>query len=81
MHKIQRTRYGYAENPTGAHITWKVRDRTYLCECVGFYVRDVPAAVMLRTRHLNGEQGPDVAIGAVMVLDREFESADPEVRK
>lgn len=60
-------------SPVGDQVTWDERDRTFIVDVVGFYRRELPACIMLKTRHFNGEAGPDVSAGAVRVLERTYE--------
>jgi hypothetical protein len=66
--RLKFTRWGLAENPVGAHI---VTEGGKLYDVVGTYRRELPAAIMLQTRHFNGEPGPDIAASAVYVLERD----------
>lgn len=59
---------GLGEDPTGEFITWRDRG-TRVAECIGTYRREgPPACTMLRTRHFNGEAGPDIAASAVQII-------------
>lgn len=81
---IRIGRFGLLENPVGLQVTWKQHiagcgrePRTMLADVTGFYYREFPAAWMLKVRHFNGDPIPDVAVGAVRVLDREYEEVKP----
>lgn len=67
--RIRFSRWGLAEDPTHAHI---VTNTGELYECLGTYRQEFPSAIMLRTRHFNGELGPDIAASAVWILNREW---------
>jgi hypothetical protein len=66
-HRIRFSRWGLAENPIHAQI---VTDDGKLYDVIGTYRRECPSAIMLQTRHFNGELGPDLAASSVWVLDR-----------
>jgi hypothetical protein len=68
MRRIRFNRWGLAEDPTHAQIVG-IDGRLY--DVVGTYRREYPAAVMLRTRHFNGEPGPDMAASSVYILERD----------
>jgi hypothetical protein len=58
-----------AEDLRGAHVTWSIRDRTYLATVTAVTYDN--GIFRLSTRYFNGEQGPTVAAGAVQVLSQE----------
>ena len=64
LRRIRFGKYGLAEDPTGAIITAGGR----LYEVTGVYYREMPAAIMLTTRHFNRELGPDFAASYVKLV-------------
>lgn len=68
--RLRFNKWGLAEDPTWAHI---VTSSGKLYDCIGFYRREFPTATMLRTRHFNGEPGPDIAAATVWILIRDLE--------
>lgn len=66
--RIAYGKFGLKENPVGFHVTWTIRDRTYLATVTGVERRD-DGAIMLKTRHFCGDAAPDVCAAAVMVLE------------
>lgn len=58
----------------GAHVTWKVNDRTYLGEVTGTYQSDKDGRLILKVKHFNGEDAPDVAVIDVKFLKRTYET-------
>ena len=73
--KIPFTKYGMAIDPRGAHCTFNIGERHYLVEIVDVYRSDVRGATLLKTRHLNGEIGPDICANLVDVLERTYEES------
>jgi hypothetical protein len=70
--RLRFGRWGLAENPAGYQV---VTDTGRLYDVLEAYLREGPAAVyMLRVRHFNGDQAPDIAATAVWVLNREWET-------
>ena len=65
---IKFNRWGLAEDPVGQIARWWAGGRFYLAEIIGTYRREFPPAVMLQTRHFNGEVGPEVAASAVKLV-------------
>jgi hypothetical protein len=63
-------RFGLKADPTGAQVAWKVGERQYLADVIGFYYREVPGAWMLKVKYFNGDLVPDVALSAVKILER-----------
>ena len=64
---IRFTKYGLAEDPTGAIVTWECHG-TRLAEVTGTYRREYPPAVMLTLKHFNGEPCEDIAASAVQLV-------------
>lgn len=64
-------RFGLKNDPRGAHAVWTIKDRHYIAEVKDVRRDAVTGAYILTTRHLNGEPAPDVALSAVMLLNRE----------
>lgn len=63
---IRFGRWGLAEDPTGAHVLVGGR----LFDVVSTYRRESPAAIMLRLRHFNGEDGGECAASVALILPR-----------
>jgi hypothetical protein len=70
--KIPFTKYGMAIDPTGAHCTFDIGARYYLVEIVGFYHSETRGVTLLKTRHFNGEDGPEICANLVNVLERSY---------
>lgn len=66
--RIRFSRWGLAEDPIGAQVI--VSGRLFDVESV--YRREFPAAVMLRLRHFNGEDGGECAAAAALILPRHY---------
>lgn len=73
--RVEFGRWGLKHDYRGAHVTWTIGERKYLGTVVDIYRREVPAAIMFKVRHFNGDDAPDVPAGVVDVLEREYESA------
>ena len=70
---LRFSRWGLAEDPIGGHVVIG----NALLEVTGTYRREVPNAIMLKVRHLNGDDHHDVAASAVRILERTYESDEP----
>lgn len=70
MRKLRFTARGLAENPIGQHVTWNTPNRTFLVEVTGGYRDATLGMTFLKTRHFNGETGPDVVAAVVNVLEQ-----------
>lgn len=64
------SKFGLAEDPIGADITWGDGKRTYLARVEGVRRDDEHGYILLKTRYFNGEEGPEVSAGIVQVLLR-----------
>lgn len=69
--KFKFSRHGIAENPIGAHVTLRYRDRDLIGTVVDVYRDEVLAATKLVVRHFNGEPWPiEPSAAIVNVLKR-----------
>lgn len=57
-----------SEDLRGAIVTWKVGARDYLARVESQRYNETLSLVMLKTRHFNGEEGPEVPYGIVELL-------------
>jgi hypothetical protein len=71
MRRFEIGKYGLKENPVGHHVTWRIGEREFLAVVEGVRRCETRSATLLQTRFPNGDQGPEVSITAVMVLERE----------
>lgn len=80
MTRLRFNRWGLAEDPTpgfgrrGYYVTWTIGERQYLGEVVATYRRETPPAIMLKVRHFDGSEAPDVAASVVQVIDSKGDS-------
>lgn len=72
--RIRFSRFGLAEDPVGMIVTWKIGDRDYLARVVATYRSETRGMVMLKTRHFNGEDAPEVTASVVFALLPEWAS-------
>ena len=69
--KLRFTKYGLKDNPIGGHAVWDIGDRHYICQVTGIY-RSESGFTMLKTRHLCGDEAPDVCAAVVDMLERTY---------
>lgn len=70
MRRLRFGRFGLQEDPRWAHVVFDIGERHYIVQVTEVYRAEERGMTMLRTRHLNGEVGPDVAASFVHVLER-----------
>lgn len=72
--RLRFSRFGLLDDPRGGHAIFSLNGRDYLVEVTGIFKQERGdyrgPGLILRTRHLNGEQGPDVSPYAVRMLVR-----------
>ena len=71
--KFAMTKYGFASDPRGAHVTMQWQGRTLLGEVTSAYYDDASYVpyVRLRIRHFNGEPWPiEPTAMSIDVLER-----------
>lgn len=66
--KFRFTKFGLAEDPRGAQVTWTINGRTYIADVMGCYRNEVTGCTILKTRHFCGDDAPDVAASFVNVI-------------
>jgi hypothetical protein len=75
--RLRFNQFGLLDDPRGGHAIFTMSGRDYLVEVTDvFRTEDTGyrgSHVMLRTRHLNGEAGPDVSPYAVKMLVRTYD--------
>jgi hypothetical protein len=77
--RLRFSKFGLLDDPRGGHAIFTLGTRDYLVEVTDvFCTPDTGyrgSSVMLRTRHLNGEAGPDVSPYIVKMLVHTYEAA------
>ena len=68
MRRFKFTKFGIAEDPRGAQVTWTVGDRKFLADVVGVYRDEILGCTMLNVRAFCGEAFPPISASNVHII-------------